>query len=112
MRRERIMPQNISVRKWLIQNNYDDIALLIDIVLERWKVKGTKTRRNWWDVLAGGNNGKPRTIDGVTFPVLKSAQVRKGLPVTDNAICRNKNEEAPQIYVSGRWIGHIRKKSV
>lgn len=97
------MPQNITVRNWLLQNNYDDVALLIDTVMNGWIEKGTKTRRNWWDVLAGGKNGKPRTIEGVAFPVLKAAQLRRGIPVTDNALCRNDKEDVPQICASGRW---------
>jgi len=100
------MPQNVSVRKWLVQNNYADVVALIDIVMDGWKTKETKTRRNWWDVLAGGENGNPRTIEGVTFPVLKAAQIRKGVPITDNAICRNEAEEIPEIYVTGRWINN------
>lgn len=97
------MPQNITVRNWLLQNNYDDVALLIDTIMNGWIEKGTRTRRNWWDVLAGGKNGKPRTIEGVTFPVLKAAQLRRGILVTDNALCRNGEEDVPQICASGRW---------
>lgn len=98
------MPQNISVRNWLVQNNYEDVAALVDTVMDGWKVKGTKTRRSWWDVLAGGKNGKPRTIEGVTFPVLKAAQIRMGVPVTDNAICRENEENIPLKTISGRWV--------
>jgi len=106
------MPQNVSARKWLIQNDYADIAALIDIVMDGWKTKETKTRRNWWDVLAGGENGKPRTIEGVTFPVLKAAQIRKGVPITDNTICRNEAEEVPKVYVTGRWVNHYGEKKM
>lgn len=98
------MPQNISVRNWLAQNNYEDVASLVDAVMNGWREKGTKTRRNWWDVLAGGKNGRPRTIEGITFPVLKVAQIRMGVPVTDNAISRNDNEDAPPKTISGRWL--------
>jgi hypothetical protein len=94
---------NVSVRKWLIQNNYQDVAESIDIVMNGWSQKGTHTRRSWWDVLAGGKKGKPRTIEGITFPVLKAAQLRKGVPVTENAVCRNINEAFPAIRENGRW---------
>ena len=50
---------NITIRKWLIINSYGDIEILIDKVMDIWKIKGAKTRRNWWEVLAGGKNGKP-----------------------------------------------------
>ena len=97
---------NVSVRKWLIQNNYQDVAESIDIVMNGWLEKGTHTRRSWWDVLAGGKNGSPRTIEGITFPVLRSAQLRKGVPVTNNAIYRNQLETFPTIRKNGRWVNY------
>ena len=94
---------NISVRKWLIQNNYQDVAASIEILMDGWMEKGTRTRRSWWEVLAGGKNGTPRTIEGITFPVLRAAQLRKGVPVTENAIYRNNDEVFPGIRKNGRW---------
>jgi hypothetical protein len=35
--------------------------------------------------------------------VLKAAQIRKGVPITQNAICRNENEVIPEIAKTGRW---------
>lgn len=98
------MPENIPIREWLLNNGYADIAELIEQVMNGWKIKGTKTRRNWWDVLAGNKNGTPKTIEGVTFPILKAAQLRKGICITDNAICRNEDEAVPMVVESGRWI--------
>ena len=98
-----INSNNITIRKWLIQNNYEDIAENIDIVMAGWSQKKTRTRRSWWDILAGGKNGKPRTVEGISFPVLKAAQLRKGVPVTKNAICRNTNEIFPSVRKSRRW---------
>jgi hypothetical protein len=95
--------QDIPVRKWLVQNNYDDVVVLINNVMNGWKEKGTRTRRNWWDILAGSKNGKPKTIEGITFPVLKAAQMRKGITVSDNALCRNSEEFIPNIRKNGRW---------
>ena len=94
---------NISVRKWLLQNNYQDVAESIENVMDGWLRKGTHTRRSWWDVLAGGKNGRHRTIEGIVFPVLRAAQLRKGVPVTENALCRNTDEEFPAIRKNGRW---------
>ena len=94
---------NITIRKWLIQNNYEDIAESIDTVMTGWSQKKTRTRRSWWDILAGSKGGKPRTVEGVSFPVLKAAQLRKGVPVTKNAICRNMDEVFPSVRKSGRW---------
>lgn len=98
------MSQKITARNWLAQNNYEDVACLIDKVMDGWRLKGAKTRRNWWDVLAGTKNGSPRTIEGIVFPVLRIAQIRKGVPVTNNAVCRSKKETPPPKYVSVRWI--------
>jgi hypothetical protein len=101
------MPDNQNIRQWLNENNYGDIVNLIEQVMDAWKKKRTKTRRNWWDVLAGHKNGTPRTIEGVTFPVLKAAQIRKDFEVTNSAICRNEKEIFPGILNSGRWAKRV-----
>lgn len=46
-----------TLRSWLIESGYDDIAKLIDEIIKEWKVKDKKTRRNWWDILAGTKAG-------------------------------------------------------
>jgi hypothetical protein len=94
-------------------NGYDDIADMIDEIISEFAESGNRTRRNWWDILAGGKEGKPRSQSGRIFPVLKAAQVRQGLPVTPNAIERNPNEVAPPIIETGRWNvknGQVDKK--
>ena len=82
---------NITIRKWLIINSYGDIEILID------------------KVLAGGKNGKPRIIEGIYFPVLKAAQIREHVNITQNAICRNENEEIPKKKINGRWDKNKRR---
>jgi DNA adenine methylase len=82
-------------RQWLRKNGYDDIADMIDKAMDEWKTEGNRTRRNWWEVLAGDSNGKPRVVAGLEFPVLRAAQVRQGLPVSDDAVCRDRNEKPP-----------------
>lgn len=89
------------VRNFLLY--YQDIAEQIDIIMSIWQEKGTKTRRNWWEVLAGGKNGKPRTIEGITLPVLKATQLRQCLTITNNAIYCKENEVIPVIRTNGRW---------
>jgi DNA adenine methylase len=86
----------LVTRRWLLENRYEDVAALIDQVTREWRAKGKQTRRNWWEVLAGAANGRPRTVAGRTFPVLKAAQRRQGVPVTANALCRNPGEELPR----------------
>ena len=94
----------MNVRQWLRENNYDDIADMIDEIMNEWRVAGKKTRRNWWDILAGRKNGTPCKRDGRVFPVLRAAQIRQGRPITENAICRNPEEIPPPVVVSGRWL--------
>lgn len=93
----------MDTRHWLRANGYDDIADMIDEIMHEWQAAGKKTRRNWWDVLAGRKNGAPCVREGREFPVLRAAQLRQGKPVTENAVCRNVEEEIPIIIVSGRW---------
>lgn len=88
---------NNTARSWLIENGYNDIAQIIDEILDEWKKKGNGTRRNWWDKLAGGKNGASLKVNGVQIPVLRAAQIRQGKPLTNNAICRNENEILPII---------------
>jgi hypothetical protein len=95
----------MTARAWLKANGYEDVATLIDQVLAELKTKGSKERRNWWDILSGGPNGKPRVVAGREFPVLFVAQKRQGKPVTANAIRRNKREKPPEIRSTGRWLG-------
>jgi hypothetical protein len=93
----------LTTREWLRLNGYHDVADLIDEVMNEWQECGKKTRRNWWEVLAGGKDGKPRTIQGREFPVLQVAQIRQKTPVTSNAICRNDCEEPCPVKITNRW---------
>lgn len=62
--------------------------------------RGVKTRRNWWDVLAGDREGNPRKVEGVTFPVLAAARRRKGWPPCDSEIGAGEAAPAPK---ANRW---------
>ena len=84
-----------SIKKFLKGNQYGKYADLIDQVEAEMVAAGSKQRRNWWDILAGGTDGRPLTVNGHQFPVLRAAQIRKGTPVTPNAICLNEDEEIP-----------------
>ena len=93
----------MRVRQWLLANRYEDVAALIDEVTDEWKARNKRTRRNWWEVLAGGINGKPRTVAGRAFPVLRAAQLRQGVSVTENALRRGRAEEVPPVQLTQRW---------
>ncbi|HCE58072.1 MAG TPA: hypothetical protein DER09_09670 [Prolixibacteraceae bacterium] len=86
-----------TARSWLIENGYEDIAKIIDEIMEEWKIQGIGTRRNWWEKLCGSKGGKPLKVLGREIPILRAAQIRKGYPITENAICRNENEIVPLI---------------
>jgi hypothetical protein len=92
-----------DARVWLRENGYADVAEMIDDVMRAWAADGRTTRRNWWDTLAGGAEGRPYTVEGREFPVLASAQRRQGKPVTRNALQRSHQETAPPVRVNGRW---------
>jgi hypothetical protein len=93
----------LNCRQWLRANGYEDIDDRIDQALTKSSARGSKQRRSWWEVLAGGPDGRPLEREGIEFPVLKSAQLREGLPVTPNAICRSPEERFPEKTPSGRW---------
>jgi len=94
-----------TAREWLRENGYEDVADLIDGVMDEWESAGKRTRRAWWLILSGGRNGEPRTIAGREFPVLRAAQRREGKKVTPNAISRRRGEKPPGKRVTGRWSG-------
>jgi hypothetical protein len=110
-------PLNVRVdttfdaREWLRANGYQDIASFIDGVIREWEAKGLRTRRNWWLVLAGTPaTGKPRTVSGYVFPVLKAARRRQGFPPdVEGAIERGPHELAPPIKQQARWGKRFRR---
>jgi len=93
----------MTCREWLLANGYVDVAAVIDQVLVIIEAKRGKTRRNWWDDLAGKPGGDPRFREGIELPVLRVAQIRQGVPVTPHAICRNENEQPPDVRKTARW---------
>jgi hypothetical protein len=97
------MAERNDARAWLRSHGYGDVAETIDRLMDDWKVRGVNTRRNWWDVLAGDQSGKPRIVGGVAFPVLAAARRRKGWPGVASAIERVPNEDAPKPTEKGRW---------
>lgn len=112
-RKEQTMKDSSShetARAWLARNGYEDYAELIDEVMTEWKAKGSKERRDWWEKMSGGVNGKPCVIAGREFPVLAAFQIRQGKPVTENAERRNTNEVAPMIQKQARWAGKKGRK--
>lgn len=92
----------MTTRDWLLANGYEEVANLIDEIMAELRAKGSKQRRNRWDVLAGSKDGRPVTVSGREFPVLKVAQCRQGKTITPNAISRHTDEQPPNSRF-GRW---------
>src|SRR5438034_999252 len=78
----------MTCRDWLENNGYEDVVRVIDDAIAKMANRGSKQRRNWWDILSGGADGRPCVREGIEFPVLRVAQIRQGKPLTKNAIAR------------------------
>jgi hypothetical protein len=100
-----------TTRKWLREGGYDNVVAMIDGRLAEWKAQGKTTRRNWWDILAGDEQGRPRTVDGIAFPVLRAAQLRQRKPVSADALCNDPKEKVPAIRVTKRWPRRKRQRT-
>lgn len=98
-----------DARVWLRANGHDDVADRIDGIMEVWRERGVKTRRNWWDVLAGDRDGNARQVEGTAFPVLAAARRRKGWPRCDSEIG---SREAAPVPMSGRKGSSTRRRGV
>jgi len=93
----------MTCREWLVVNDYEDVAHVLDQILAIIVAKRKSTRRNWWEDLAGNRDGTPRVREGIEVPILRAAQIRQGVPVTANALCRNADELAPEMTRTNRW---------
>src|ERR1700722_4072089 len=71
------MKRQGDVRAWLRTHGHQEVVVKIDAAMGKWAREGRKTRRNWWDVLAGDKNGNPRKVLGIAFPVLADARRRQ-----------------------------------
>lgn len=92
-----------TARQWLVENGYSDVAQMIDEIMAKWKTAGKKTRRDWWEVLAGDKDGNPRVVEGRKFPVIKAARIRQQLKPTAGCISRHRGEKALPILPQNRW---------
>lgn len=88
------MSQDDLARRWLRENGYEDIASMIDEIMDEWREAGNRTRRNWWDILAGDAHGGPRKVAGREFPVLMAAQRRHGVPITERHMQKGRGASA------------------
>jgi DNA adenine methylase len=94
-----------DARAWLREQGYGHVAGDIDGVMGAWARAGKRTRRNWWDVLAGDRFGRPRRVGGVAFPVLVEAQRRQGRRVAPQPAGRPAEVARPFL----KWAGGKRQ---
>lgn|SRR5208337_45587 len=50
----------MTCRDWLQANGYKDVALLVDNAIAKMAARGSRERRNWWDILSGSVEGAVR----------------------------------------------------
>lgn len=91
------MKQDMPCREWLRANGYVCVAELIDEVMEEWRLAGKRTRRNWWEILAGNRKGLGRMVAGRVFPVLPEA-IQRRTPQAAQI-----NAAIPAVRFSNRW---------
>lgn len=92
-----------DARHWLIDWGYPEVIEKMDRVTAAQKAAGKGTRRSWWEALAGDSAGRPRTVEGIEFPVIKAFQVRRYGTSTPNAIQKDSREKAPPARAQARW---------
>ena len=92
-----------TVVGWLRANGYTGVVEMIEAVLKQKTATGLKTRRNWWDVLAGTQKGDRRSDSGFEFPILAAARRRKGWPVVPGELKNADESPPPAVVESARW---------
>ena|SRR5260221_13005728 len=95
-------------KAWLADKHYTAVLRKIEAVESIWRGSGKKTRRNWWDILAGTSAGKRKVLYGIEFPIIAAARDRKGWPAVRGALCHGDGEEAPVIVAQARWENHTK----
>lgn len=103
-------PENSDqeVRSWLRGNGYAEVAASIDAIIDSWVKAGLRTRRNWWDVLAGGPDGRPRKVAGTVFPVLEAARVRQRRQVPRKTRTHQKIRAAKPVRSAARFARDVK----
>ena len=89
------LPMPNPLDTWLRGSGYEKVANDIAGIVERWRKNGIKTRRNWWEILAGDTKGRSREVAGVTFPVIAAIRERQELPQAAGAITRPGEKPLP-----------------
>jgi hypothetical protein len=100
------MPSDSDARVWLRTIGlamFDELADQLDRITESWAKRGVKTRRSWWENLAGTANGTPRVSYGITFPIIAAVRERFGMDPIKGAIELPPNMVVPPMVKQARW---------
>lgn len=74
-----VAPSGPPIVQWLRTSGYTSVADKIEKIEAGWRKNKVKTRRNWFEVLAGDNKGRERSVAGHVFPIIASIRARQGL---------------------------------
>lgn len=97
------MASKNDARVWLRAIGLGTLADKIDKIMQSWKDRGLKTRRNWWEALGGMPKGAPMTVEGVTFPIIAEVRRRRGLDPVEGAIELAPDVVVPEQVPQARW---------
>lgn len=97
------MPKDSDARVWLRSVGLGTIADEIDRIMQSWKDRGLKTRRNWWEALGGTPSGRPVTVEGFVFPILAAVRERRGLEPVKGAVKLRSSVAVPEEVPQARW---------
>lgn len=89
------IPSANPLESWLAENGYDDVLAKMRKIVDGWKKRRLKTRRNWWEVLAGDAKGRPRAVAGEMFPIIAAIRKRQGLDPVPIALTHSKETPLP-----------------
>ncbi|MEQ8272383.1 MAG: hypothetical protein RKU31_01890 [Deltaproteobacteria bacterium] len=84
-----------NAKTWLRDTGYKEAAKTIGDLERQWLAEGKRTRRNWWDILAGAGE---RDREQLGLPLLRAAAIRQGrelLPLAEGPDCDPRNFPAP-----------------
>lgn len=93
-----------TARSWLLENGYFAVCEMIDSIMAEWKAEGKKTRRDWWEVIAGDKKGRPRTVAGRKFPIIAAARSRQNLNPCKWSLRKSRQERALPMVPQQRWL--------
>ncbi|MBX7134226.1 MAG: hypothetical protein K1X67_16255 [Fimbriimonadaceae bacterium] len=89
------LPVGNALETWLRESGYNKVADDIATIVAGWKSSKLKTRRNWWEILAGDSKGNPREVAGIKFPVIASIRKRQELPIAPGALALSTEKPLP-----------------